>query len=95
MKRFLFFATLLMVMSQAYAADVDLARAQATAHHYLNKVAPGKRLAGQPATSVKLLYTEVNSSRATQAVYYIFNSGRALARRRGSCFCAIFKFAHL
>ena len=74
MKRFLFFATLLMVMSQAYAADVDLARAQATAHHYLNKVAPGKRLAGQPATSVKLLYTEVNSSRATQAVYYIFNS---------------------
>ena len=74
MKKILFFATLLMAVLQATAADVNLAEAQATAVRYLRTNVSGKRLAGQPATNVKLLYTEVNSTRADKAVYYIFNS---------------------
>ena len=73
MKKLLFFAILLMAVMQATAADVNLSAAQATAVRYLQTNVSGKRLAGPSATNVKLLYTEVNSTQADKAVYYIFN----------------------
>ena len=74
MKKLLFFAALLMAVMQAAAADVNLTEAQATAVRYLRMNVHGKLLAGQPASNVKLLHTEVNSTQANKAVYYIFNS---------------------
>ena len=73
MKKLLFFAILLMAVMQATAADVNLSAAQATAVRYLQTNVSGKRLACPSATNVKLLYTEVNSTQADKAVYYIFN----------------------
>ena len=74
MKKLLFFATLLLVAMQVQAADVNLAAARATAERYLHGAAAGKRFTGVRAQDLKLLYTEVNSSRVDQAVYYIFNT---------------------
>ena len=74
MKKLLFFATLLLAAMQVQAADVDLAAARATAERYLHGSVAGKRFTSVRAQDLKLLYTEVNSSRADQAVYYIFNT---------------------
>ena len=76
MKKLLFLATMLMAVMQASAADVSLATALSTAESYLQNKAKVKRLAALPAGGVKLLYTEANSTRAQQAVYYIFNSNQ-------------------
>lgn len=76
MKKLLFIATLLLAVMQATAADVNLTAARATAVRYLHSNANGQRLAGQPASDVKLLHTEVNSTQANRAVYYIFNSDK-------------------
>ena len=74
MKKLLFFASLLMTMMQVSAADVSLTAAQATATRFLCGRAAGKSFSGAPAAGLKLLYTEVNSTQADKAVYYIFNS---------------------
>ena len=74
MKKLLFFATLLLAAIQVQAADVDLAAARATAERYLHGSVVGKRFTSVRAQDLKLLYTEVNSSRVDQAVYYIFNT---------------------
>ncbi len=67
---------MLMTVIQVSAADVSLATAQAKAVNYLQNMAKDKRLAALPANGVKLLHIESNSTRAAQAVYYIFNSDR-------------------
>lgn len=67
---------MLMTVIQVSAADVSLATAQAKAVNYLQNMAKDKRLAALPANGVKLLHIESNSTRAAQAVYYLFNSDR-------------------
>ncbi len=67
---------MLAAMMQASAADVDVVVAQAAAKHFLQSDVAKPRFAGKPVGDVKLLYTEVNSSRPDQAAYYIFNSER-------------------
>ena len=75
MKKLLLCGLLLLAMMPAMAADVDVAQAQAAATRFLQDFAPsGHRGAPVKAADVKLLHTEVNPSRADQAVYYIFNS---------------------
>ena len=76
MKKLLFIATLLLAVMQATAADVNMTAARATAVRYLHSNATGQRLAGQAAPDVKLLHTEVSSTQANRAVYYIFNSDK-------------------
>ena len=73
MKRLLFFAALLLAVLQATAADVNMTVAKSTAERYLQMSATGKLLAAPSTTNLKLLYTEVNSTQADKAVYYIFN----------------------
>ena len=75
MKKLLLGALLLLAMMPAMAADVDVAQAQVAATRFLQDFAPsGHRGIPVKAADVKLLHTEVNPSRADQAVYYIFNS---------------------
>lgn len=76
MRKLFLLVTLLMTVIQVSAADVSLAAAQAKAVNYLQNMAKDKRLAALPANGVKLLHIESNSTRAAQAVYYIFNSDR-------------------
>ena len=75
MRKFLFYALLLLAMMPAMAADVDVTQARAAATLFLQDFAPSMRR-GAPAmvADVKLVHTEVNPSRRDQAVYYIFNS---------------------
>jgi hypothetical protein len=75
MRKFLFYALLLLAMMPAMAADVDVTQARAAATLFLQDFAPSMRR-GAPAmvADVKLVHTEVNPSRSSQAVYYIFNS---------------------
>ena len=74
MKKLLFFLTAAIVASSMSAALVDQATAAKMAERYLHNDAKGKRFNGVPAQNLKLLYTEMNSSRADLAAYYIFNS---------------------
>ena len=76
MRKLFLLVTLLMTVIQVSAADVSLATAQAKAVNYLQNMAKDNRLAALPANGVKLLHIESNSTRAAQAVYYIFNSDR-------------------
>ncbi|MDY6302249.1 MAG: C10 family peptidase [Bacteroidales bacterium] len=76
MRKLFLLVTLLVTVIQVSAADVSLATAQAKAVNYLQNMAKDKRLAALPANGVKLLHIESNSTRAAQAVYYIFNSDR-------------------
>ena len=76
MKKIFLMATLLLAAMQASAADVDLVLAHATAKHFMQGDVSGTRFAGMPASEVKLLHAEANSSRPDQAVYYIFNSNK-------------------
>ena len=76
MKKFLFLVTLVLSAFQLYAEPVDLARAQATAQHFLQANA-AKRLNGASASNLKLLHAEMNSACITQPVYYIFNTSGA------------------
>ena len=76
MRKLFLLVALLMTVIQVSAADVSLATAQAKAVNYLQNMAKDKRLAALPANGVKLLHIESNSTRAAQAVYYIFNSDR-------------------
>ena len=75
MRKFLFYALLLLAMMPAMAADVDVTQARAAATLFLQDFASSMRR-GAPAmvADVKLVHTEVNPSRSSQAVYYIFNS---------------------
>ena len=66
---------MLLALFPAVAADVDVAQARAAAVLFLQDCAPsGHRGTPAAVADVKLLHTEVNPSRADQAVYYIFNS---------------------
>ena len=73
MKKILFVATLLLAAMQMSAANVDLAHATATAQRYINVKADAKKFQSPSINSLKLIHTEVNSSNALQAAYYIFN----------------------
>ena len=65
-----------MAVMQVSAADVDLAQASATARRYLTANAKIKGFQGVSTGDLKLIYTEKNSTSATQAAYYIFNSDK-------------------
>ena len=74
MRKFFIFASLVMLVLRATAADVSLTTAQSAAMDFLQRNAKGNVLTGSAANSVKLLHSEANSSIAAKAVYYIFNS---------------------
>ena len=74
MKKLLFFLTAAIVALSMSATPVDQTTAAKAAERFLHKDAKEKRFNGTPAQNLKLLYTEVNSSRADLAAYYIFNS---------------------
>ena len=76
MKKLLLLATMLLAVMQVSAADVNLAQASATARRFLTANAKVKGFQGVSAGDLKLIHTEKNSSSATQAAYYIFNSNR-------------------
>jgi hypothetical protein len=76
MKKLLLLATMLLAVMQVSAADVNLAQASATARRFLTANAKVKGFQGVSAGDLKLIHTEKNSSSATQAAYYIFNSSR-------------------
>ena len=67
---------MLLAVMQVSAADVNLAQASATARRFLTANAKVKGFQGVSAGDLKLIHTEKNSSSATQAAYYIFNSSR-------------------
>ena len=73
MKRILFLAAILLAATQVFAAQVDVAKAQATANSFMQSVA-GKRLMGASAPSLRLQHTELSSSNLNQPVYYVFSS---------------------
>ena len=74
MKKFLFLATLLMAAMQVSAANVDLATARATAHHFMVSDANSKQLRAIPMSNLKLLKAEPNSKRSDLSVYYVFDT---------------------
>ena len=76
MKKLLLLATMLLAVMQISAADVNLAQASATARRFLTANAKVKGFQSFSAGNLKLIHTEKNSSSATQAAYYIFNSSR-------------------
>ena len=76
MRKLLFLATLLLAVMQVQAADVSLSSARASVERFMQSNVSGRHFAGVAAQDLKLLYTEVNSSRVDQAVYYIFNCGQ-------------------
>ncbi len=76
MKKLLLLATMLLAVMQVSAADVNLAQASATARRFLTANAKVKGFQGVSAGDLKLIHTEKNSSSATQAAYYIFNSNK-------------------
>ena len=76
MKKFLFFALLFMAAMQVTAVNVDLPTAQTAARDFILNSPRGHRSAAQSGDIVNLLHVEPNSTRAEQAVYYIFNSSQ-------------------
>ena len=76
MKKLLLLATMLLAVMQISAANVNLAQASATARRFLTANAKVKGFQGVSAGDLKLIHTEKNSSSATQAAYYIFNSNK-------------------
>ncbi len=73
MKRFLFVVAIVLTALQMSAANVDLAHATAIAKRCINAKANATVLQNTSTNSLKLIHTEVNSSNAIQAAYYIFN----------------------
>ena len=73
MKRFLFVVAIVLTALQMSAVDVDLAHATATAKRFISVKANAKVLQNTSTSTLKLIHTEVNSSNAIQAAYYIFN----------------------
>ena len=73
MKRFLFVVAIVLTALQMSAANVDLAHATAIAKRCINGKANATVLQNTSTNSLKLIHTEVNSSNAIQAAYYIFN----------------------
>ena len=67
---------MLLAVMQISAANVNLAQASATARRFLTANAKVKGFQGVSAGDLKLIHTEKNSSSATQAAYYIFNSNK-------------------
>lgn len=67
---------MLLAVIQVSAANVNLAQAQASAQRFMMGNSATQRFNGLPMTNLKLISTEVNSTHADQAVYYIFNSDR-------------------
>ena len=74
MKKLLLIVALLLGALQLSAADVSPVQARAAAERFLQSDVKGKNFGAMPASGVKLLYTEMNSTQADKAVYYIFNS---------------------
>ena len=75
MRKFLLLVSLLtLAVLPMLAADVDLSMAQASAQRFLLNQAVTQRFTGVPGSNLRLLHAEANSSRVSQAVYYIFNS---------------------
>lgn len=72
MKKYLFIVILIMCVMRVAAADVNLTAAHTTAVNFLQSKARSHHLASVPASGVKLLHAEANSSLAEKAVYYIF-----------------------
>ena len=77
MKKLLSIIVLFMCVMRVAAADVNLSTAQATAVSFLQSQTRGNLLAGVPASSVKLLHAEANSTLVEKSVYYIFNADRS------------------
>ena len=73
MKRFIFVVAIVLTALQMSAANVDLAHATATAKRFINVKATAKVLQNTSTNSLQLIHTEVNSSNAVRAAYYIFN----------------------
>jgi len=76
MRKLFFLVTLLLAAMQLAAANVDLVMAKMTALRFMQSQVAAPRFNGVQANNVRLLHAEVNSTRADQAVYYIFNSDR-------------------
>ena len=76
MRKLFFLVTLLLAAMQLTAANVDLVMAKMTALRFMQSQVAAPRFNGVQANNVRLLHAEVNSTRADQAVYYIFNSDR-------------------
>ena len=76
MKKLLLIAALVVATMQLWAADVDVAQAQAVAQRFFNDGSAALRLAGTPVKDLNLLHSEYNSVRSSQPVYYIFNSNK-------------------
>ncbi len=76
MKKILILVTLLLSAIPMTAANVNTATARSIAERYLgNKQANGRLKAPMAAGGLRLTHTEFNSQNASQAVYYIFNTG--------------------
>ena len=85
MRKFLLLVSLLtLAVLPMLAADVDLSMAQASAQRFLLNQAVTQRFTGVPGSNLRLLHAEANSSRVSQAVYYIFNSDQG-KRFMSSC----------
>lgn len=73
MKKILFLAAIMLTAMQAFAGQVDVAKAQATAQQFVSN-ARAHRLSGLPAGELRLLRAEMSSSKVSLPVYYIFGS---------------------
>ena len=75
MKKILFLSTLMLAVMQALGADIDVTAARSSAQRFLSeRAAIGGFLSPSTTSTLQLLHTEFNSTNATQAVYYIFNT---------------------
>ena len=76
MKKILFLVTWLLSAMSLTAANVNAVAARSIAERYLgNTKVNGRMKAPVPAGSLRLTHTELNSQYASQAVYYVFNTG--------------------
>ena len=75
MKRILFLSTLLLASLSMSANPVDVTAAKSAVLRYLQQAnSTGRHMAPAHANNLQLVHTEVNTSNANQAVYYIFNT---------------------
>lgn len=76
MKKLLLIVALLLAILPIQAADVNLSMARTAAHRFLYGQSSRHRFNTVHIAEVKLLHAEVNTSRADQPVYYIFNTAQ-------------------
>ena len=77
MKKILFLVLLALAAMQAVAGNIDVATARSRAQAFIdNKAQSGRLMAPAASTNggLQLIHTERNSTDASQAVYYIFNT---------------------